>query len=122
MLLLLPDPVKDLYLMFMWASLPKTSNVKVRSEPIYTKRPHQRCDDACDSVLIEINRVAPEWVCNPFSSDSTVFNEYRIASVIAALTRTLGVNGPLESSFPTSTSSEFENELESVHTELLTMA
>ena len=52
-------------------------------------------NDAYDSVLIENNRVAPEWVCNPFSSDSTVFNETRIASVIAALMLTLGINGPL---------------------------
>ena len=51
--------------------------------PIYTKRQRQRCDDACDSVLIENNSVAPEWVCNPFSSISIDFNENRIASVIA---------------------------------------
>ena len=63
--------------------------------PIYTKRQRQRCDDACDSVLIENNRVAPEWGCNLFSSDSFVFNENRIASVITALTLILGVNGPL---------------------------
>ena len=66
--------------------------------PVYTKRQCQCCDDTCDSVLIENSRVAPEWVCNPFSSDSTVFNENGIASVIAALTLTLGVNGPLISS------------------------
>ena len=57
------------------------------------------CDDACNSVLIENNIVTPDWVYNPFSSDSTVFNENRIASVItamsAALMLTLGVNGPL---------------------------
>ena len=47
----------------------------------------QLSDDACDSV-------APEWGCNPFSSDSTVFNANRIASVTAALMLTLGVNGP----------------------------
>ena len=64
--------------------------------PIYTKRQRERCDDACDSVLVENNRVASEWVWNPFSSDSTVFNENRIASVIAALTLKLGVNGPLK--------------------------
>ena len=63
--------------------------------PVYTKRQRQHCDDACDSVLIENNRVAPEWSCNPFSSNSTVFNENRITSVIAALTLMLGVNGPL---------------------------
>ena len=33
--------------------------------PIYTKRQRQRCDDACDSVLIENNRVAPEWGLQP---------------------------------------------------------
>ena len=32
----------------------------------------------------------------PFSSNSTVFNENRIANMIAALTPTLGVNGPLQ--------------------------
>ena len=65
--------------------------------PIYTKRQRQRCDDACDSVLTENNRVAPEWVCNLFSSGSTVFKENRIASVIAVLMLMLGVNGPLYS-------------------------
>ena len=55
----------------------------------------QLCDDACDSVLIEINGITPEWVCNPFSSGSTVFNENRIASVIAVLMLMLGINGPL---------------------------
>ena len=63
--------------------------------PVYTKRQRQHCNDACDSVFIENNRVAPEWVRNPFSSDSTVFNENRITSVIAVLTLMLGVNGPL---------------------------
>ena len=61
---------------------------------VYTKRQRQHCDDDCDSVLIENNGVTPEWVCNPFSSDSTVFNENRIAIVIAVLTLTLGVKGP----------------------------
>ena len=32
----------------------------------------QLWDDAGDSVLIESNGVAPEWGCNPFSSDSIV--------------------------------------------------
>ena len=54
--------------------------------PVYTKRQRQRCDDTCDSVLIENNGVTPDWGYNPFSSDSTVFNENRIVSVIAALT------------------------------------
>ena len=38
----------------------------------------QFCDDACDSVLIENNGIASESGCNPFSSDSIVFNENRI--------------------------------------------
>ena len=29
--------------------------------PIYTKHQHQGCDDACNSVLIKNNGVAPEW-------------------------------------------------------------
>ena len=62
--------------------------------PICTKRQRQRCNNACNSVLIENNGFAPEWGCNLFSSDSTDFNENRIASVIAAFTLTLGVNGP----------------------------
>ena len=44
-------------------------------------------DDTCDSVLIENNRVAPEWSCNPFSSDSTDFNENRIARVIIEISQ-----------------------------------
>ena len=57
----------------------------------------QRCDDACDSALIENSGVAWKWVANPFWSDSIVFNESRISSVITALTLTLGLNGPWES-------------------------
>ena len=64
--------------------------------PVYTKRQHQRCDDACDFVLIENSGVASKWVANLFWSDFIVFNENRIASIIAALTLTLGVNGPWE--------------------------
>ena len=45
----------------------------------------QLCDDACYSVLIENNGVAPDLGCNPFSSDSIIFNENSIASVIAEL-------------------------------------
>ena len=40
-------------------------------------------DDACDSVLIENNGVTPDWGCNLFSSDSTNFNENRIASIMS---------------------------------------
>ena len=54
----------------------------------------QLCDDTSNSVLIENNGVALEWSYKPFSSDSIVFIENSIASIIAALTLTLGVNGP----------------------------
>ena len=63
--------------------------------PVYTKRQRQSCNDACDSFLTENSGVAPDWVCNPFSSDTIVFNENRIARVIAELTLTLGINRPL---------------------------
>ena len=45
----------------------------------------QLYNDASDTVLIENNEVAPDWGCNPFSSDSIIFNENSIASVIAEL-------------------------------------
>ena len=57
----------------------------------------QLCNDASTTVLIENNRVLSELGCNPFSSDPIVFNENSIAGIVAALTLTLGVNGPLES-------------------------
>ena len=41
----------------------------------------QLCDDASDTGLTENNGVAPEWGCNPFSSDTIVLND--IASIIA---------------------------------------
>ena len=55
----------------------------------------QLIDDArTNSVLIENNFVAggnngvtPEWACNPFLSDSIVFDENRIASVIVELSQ-----------------------------------
>ena len=44
---------------------------------------------ACDSVLIENNGVAPEWGCNPFSSNAIGFNENSIPSVIASVVAAL---------------------------------
>ena len=55
--------------------------------PVYTKRQYQRCNNASYTVLIENNRVAPEWGCNPFLSDSIVFNEDIVASVITELSQ-----------------------------------
>ena len=42
----------------------------------------QLCDDTSHTVLIENNGVAPEWGCYQFLSDSIVFNENSITSVI----------------------------------------
>ena len=47
----------------------------------------QLSDDTSDSVLIENNGVTTEWGCNPFSSDSIVFNQNRIGSVIVELSQ-----------------------------------
>ena len=52
-------------------------------------RQRQRYNDASDTALIE-----KKWRCNLFWSDSIVFNESGIASIIAALTLMLSVNGP----------------------------
>ena len=76
--------------------LPLSRNyVRVRLHQASASRLRPLCDDASDSVLIEINGDTWKWVANPFWSDSTVVNENRIASIIVALTLTLGVNGPL---------------------------
>ena len=66
---------------------------------VYTKRQCQHSDDPCDSVLIENSGVPWKWVANSFWSDSIVFNENRIVSLITALTLTLGVNGHLHGGF-----------------------
>ena len=50
----------------------------------------QLCDDASDTALVENNGVTPDLGCNPFWSNSIGFNQ----SLVAALTLTLGVNGP----------------------------
>ena len=55
--------------------------------PVYTKLQHQRCDDASDTVLPENNGVAPEWMATTFWSDSIVFNEDSIVSIIKALSQ-----------------------------------
>ena len=49
----------------------------------------QLCDDTNDSILNENNGVAPEWGCNPFSSDFIVFNENCFAGVIAEFSQCL---------------------------------
>ena len=46
---------------------------------------HQLCDDGSDSILIRNNEATLQWGCNPFSSDFIVFNENRIATIIAEL-------------------------------------
>ena len=59
----------------------------------------QLSDDASNTVLIESNGVPPEWSYNQFSSNSIVFNENIIASMIAELSqhrRRCLVYGPLD--------------------------
>ena len=47
----------------------------------------QLCDDTSDSDLIENNGVAQKWVATPFWSDSFVFNDNSVASVITELSK-----------------------------------
>ena len=54
----------------------------------------QRCDNTSDIGLIENKGVAPKWVATLFWSDSIVFNESSIASVITVFMLALSVNGP----------------------------
>ena len=73
----------------------KQWSIRVRLHQASASMLRQLCDDACNFVFIENSGVAQKWVATPFWSDSIVFNENRIASVITALMLTLGVNGPL---------------------------
>ena len=47
------------------------------------------------AILFSLKTVESLKNANPFWSNSIVFNENRIASVISALMMTLGINGPL---------------------------
>ena len=66
--------------------------------PVYTKRQHQRCDNASDTVLIERMELFLMGLQSTLIN-SIAFNENNIASVIArviaALMLTLAVDGPL---------------------------
>ena len=53
-----------------------TFRARLHRESASTLR--QLYDDACNSVLVENNRVTPEWGCNQFLRDSIVFNENSI--------------------------------------------
>ena len=52
---------------------------------VYTKCQHQLCGDASDTALIENNEVTLKCLATPIWSDSVVFNENSIASVITEL-------------------------------------
>ena len=56
--------------------------------PVYTEHQRQRCDYDSDIALIENNGVTP------ILSDSIVFNQSILTSIIAALTLTSSVSGP----------------------------
>ena len=62
---------------------------------VYLEGQHQRYDDASDTAVVENDGMTPNGGCNPFWSDSIVFNQSSISSIIAALMLTLSVNRPL---------------------------
>ena len=83
-------------------SPPKVSTVRARLHQASTPTQSQRCDDACNIPLIEINGVTTKWVTTPFCSDSICFHWFQRElcckhhrTVDSALTLTLGVNEPL---------------------------
>ena len=75
------------------------THIDAMLEPVYTKRQSQRCDNSVMTLVIlfslKNNGVTRKWVATPFLSDSIAFNESSITSVIAAMSLTLGVNGPI---------------------------
>ena len=59
--------------------------VRVRLHQASDSTLRQLCDDASNSVLIENIGDAPKLGCNPFPTDSIVFNENRITGIVAEL-------------------------------------
>ena len=66
------------------------------TEGSFTLSVTQRCDDAGDTALIDIKRVAPKLVATPFSSESPDFNESCIASVDACDIALIEIEGNKE--------------------------
>ena len=77
------DPNAYVSLFVRRASLSRQLKARLHQTSQSTLR--QLCDDASDTVLVEHNGVTLEWGCNPFLSDSIVFNDNSIASVIPEL-------------------------------------
>ena len=46
---------------------------------------HQHCGDTSHTSLIEYNGVTPKWVVTPFRSDSIIFNQRTVASIIRSI-------------------------------------
>ena len=61
----------------------------VKRWPVYTKHQRQHYDNSAMvlAILLPLQTMESlqKWGCNPFPSNSIVFNENRIASVIAEL-------------------------------------
>ena len=70
-----------------WSDLLTNGLLRARSRWAPESTLWQLCDDASNTVLIETNGVTPEWGCNPFLSNSIVFNENSITSVIKELSQ-----------------------------------
>ena len=77
-------------------SLSQSNSLRARFHPAAASMLRQRCDDASSTVLIENSQITWKWVAAPIWRYSIVFNENSIASIIAALTLTLGVNESLD--------------------------
>ena len=53
---------------------PSLGSVRARLHQTSKSIWSQRCDDVCDTVLIDHNRVTPKWVATPFWSNSICFH------------------------------------------------
>ena len=62
-------------------------NLRVRLHQALESMLRQLCDGTSNTVLIENNGVAGKWIATPFLSNSIVFIENSITSLIAALSQ-----------------------------------
>ena len=90
--------------------------IRARLHQVSESMLRQIVHDASDTVLIENNGVAWKWVAPLFWSNSIVFNETSITSIITTLMLTLGVNGPFRILlFPNATQWMKNHRLDSIY-------
>ena len=81
------EPLHIQVLVFVYVPKSHNNTLKVRLHQATAPTLRQYCNDPSGTAFIENNVVTPKWVATLFWSNSIVFNESSIASVIAVLSQ-----------------------------------